>query len=564
MWRLSNVPVLIFALTLLSTDSAHTASPPPIQAESGLVAADHELASQVGVQILQAGGNAADAAIATTFALGVVNPMASGIGGGGFVLYYDRATDQVIVIDFRERAPALATRDMFIVDGVFQPELSVRSGLAVGVPGEVAGLWALHQRYGSLPWADLVAPAIELAEDGFEVGAFLAGRLVERSVMLMERPDLMRQLVNEDNTFVGISDVLTRPGLAQSLRAIAEHGPEAFYTGHIAEEIVDAVNENGGVMTLDDLETYEITDRQPIVGSYDNYTFYAMPPPSSGGTTLLSTLNILQPFDLPAMGHNSSSYVHILAEAMQYTFADRAMALGDSDYVDVPVLDLIDVDLGLERFERIVPDRTFPAENYGPLLAPPTEEGGTTHLSIVDSNRNMVALTSTINLWFGSMIVAGDTGIILNDEMDDFSAQPGVPNAFGLVGAEANAIESGKRPLSSMTPTLIFRDGEPFMTIGASGGPRIITATLQTVLNVVEFEMDISEAISAPRIHHQWIPQQLFFEWEFPLDVRDNLAARGHVLTEVESLAAVQAIVVDGTWLYGASDPRKSGSPMGY
>ena len=564
MWRPKIIRVLFFAISLLSVDFAHAASPPPIQAESGLVAADHELASQVGVQILQRGGNAADAAIATTFTLGVVNPMASGIGGGGFVLYYDRATDQVTVLDFRERAPALASRDMFIVDGVFQPELSVRSGLAVGVPGEVAGLWELHQRYGSLPWADLVAPAIELAEGGFEVGAFLAGRLVERNEMLMQRPELMRQLVTADNTFVGISDILTRPELAQSLRSIAEQGPEAFYTGHIAEEIVNAVNANGGGMALEDLETYEITVRQPIVGSYDSYTLYAMPPPSSGGTTLLSTLNILQPFDLTAMGHNSSSYLHVLAEAMQYTFADRAMALGDPDYVDVPVLDLINVDLGLERFERILPDATFPAENYGPLVVPPAEEGGTTHLSIVDSNRNMVALTSTINLWFGSMIVAGDTGIILNDEMDDFSAQPGVPNAFGLVGAEANAVEPGKRPLSSMTPTLIFRDGEPFMTIGASGGPRIITATLQTFLNVVEFDMDISEAISAPRIHHQWIPQQLFLEWEHPQDVRDNLATRGHVLTDVESLAAVQAIVVDGTWLYGASDPRKSGAPTGY
>ena len=564
MYKTRTVQSLLLVLSFLVADEALTASPPPFQGASGMVAADHERASQIGAQILERGGNAADAAVATAFALGVLNPMASGIGGGGFAIYHDRASGQTVVFDFRERAPAAATRDMFLVDGVFRPELSMRSGLAVGVPGEVAGLWALHQQFGRLPWSELVAPAIALAEDGFEVGHFMAQGFVARGEALAEHPELRRQLVSADDMLLGLGDVLVRPELASTLRAIAEHGPDALYTGHIAAEIVAAVSTNGGVMSVADLSAYEVTLREPVVGNYGNYRIVTMPPPSSGGVTLVSILNILAGFDLPAMGHNSSAYIHALAEAMQYAFADRAIHLGDPDFAPVPVPELIDPALGTSRFESISDDRTLSPEAYGPLVTPPSEEGGTSHLSIVDADRNMVALTTTINLWFGSMIVAGDTGIILNDEMDDFSAQPGVPNAFGLVGTEANAIEPGKRPLSSMTPTLVFRDDAPFMVVGASGGPRIITATLQAFLNVVEFEMNVSQAISAPRVHHQWIPNQLSFEGDIPRDVRTNLAARGHVVVETTGVGAGQIVVIDGPRLFGASDPRKGGQPAGY
>lgn len=547
----------------LTAQVVQAASHPPAQGRQGAVAADADLATRVGIQILEAGGTAADAAIATAFALGVVHPHASGIGGGGFALVYDRAADEVTVIDFRERAPAAASADMFLVDGEVDRQLEWRSGLAVGIPGEVAGLWALHQRSGRLPWADLVAPAIQLADDGFPAPWHLQERVAAYAEDVPTHAYMSERFATGE-ALIRQGQPVRRPDLAATLRLIAEHGPDGFYQGQVAEQIVGAVTAAGGHMTMADLAGYTVRDRTPIRGTYRGHTLYAMPPPSSGGVTMLQILAILEGFDLQSMGHNSSQYIHTLAEAMQFAFADRANFLGDPEFVEVPLDRLLDPELPGRRREQMRPDQTQSREDYGlPVTAPP-DDSGTSHLSVVDSERNMVALTTTINTSFGTLIVPQGTGIFLNNEMADFTAQPGVPNVFGLLGNAANAIAPGKTPLSSMSPTLVFREGEPYMTLGGSGGPRIITGTMQTFLNVVEFDMTISEAVDSPRVHHQWVPEVLLREPDVVRDVEVNLQARGHDVRSDGTLGAVQAVVVDGDWVYASSDPRKAGHALAY
>jgi len=528
-----------------------------------MVAADSEAASRAGLEILEAGGNAADAAVATALALGVVQPYASGIGGGGFALYYNAADQSVTVFDFRERAPASSTADMFIIDGELNREAELHSGLAVGVPGEIAGLWEIHSRYGQLPWAQVVAPAIRLAEDGFEVSYHLEKMVGAYTDFVLTDPSLA-PFVGPDGQVVSFGQHVTRPALAATLRTIAESGPAGFYEGEIAQRMVDAAQAAGGGLTLEDLASYSVIEREPTVGEYRGYTLYTMPPPSSGGIAILQILSILEGFDLSSMGHGSSAYIHHLAEALQFGFADRAQFLGDPGFVEIPTQRLLAPELSIERRSLVDPENTLPRDAYGLDVGPPPDDSGTSHLSIVDSSRNMIALTTTINTTFGSQVVPAETGIVLNNEMADFTAQVGVPNVYGLLGNEANTIAPGKTPLSSMSPTLVLRDGAPFMTLGASGGPRIITATLQTFLNVVDFDMTVREAIEAPRVHHQWVPEQLFYEAGVAADVTSNLESRGHQTTTTEGLGAVQAIVVNGELLTGASDPRKGGSPAGY
>lgn len=545
------------------SSSAWAASHPPASGHNGMVAADSEAASRAGVDVLEAGGNAADAAVATALVLGVVQPYASGIGGGGFALYYNAADQAVTVFDFRERAPASATPDMFIVDGEVSRDAELHSGLAVGVPGEIAGLWELHSRFGQLPWAQVVAPAIEIAEGGVTVSHHLADMLEAHRETILTNPSFA-PFVGPDGSLVSFGQQVARPALARTLRAVAESGPEAFYEGEVAQRIVDATRAAGGLMTLEDLAAYRVIERQPTVGEYRGYTLYTMPPPSSGGIAMLQILSILEGFDLASMGHGSSAYIHHLAEALQFGFADRAQFLGDPAFVEVPTERLLDPELTLQRRLLVDPEHTLPREAYGIDAGTPPDDSGTSHLSVVDSSRNLIALTTTINTTFGSLLVPQDTGIVLNNEMADFTAQVGVPNVYGLLGNEANTIAPGKTPLSSMSPTLVLRDGSPFMTVGASGGPRIITATLQTFLNVVDFDMTVREAVEAPRVHHQWVPERLFYESGVPADVTTNLHSRGHDTGLSEALGAVQAIVVNGGLLTGASDPRKGGSPAGY
>lgn len=539
----------------------HVAAEEPVaataQSASGVVAADQETASAIGAQIISDGGNAVDAAVASLLALGVVNPFASGLGGGGFCLVRP-ASGEVTVLDFRERAPGKSTRDMYIVDGKVDFGLMMRGGLAIGVPGEARGLEALHQKYGKLAWADVVRPARLLAQDGFVVGELLPRRLARKGEALEQVPELAAVFKRGDR-WVEAGERMTWPALGRSLQALEEQGAAPFYSGPIAKEIVEAANRAGGIFTTADLDHYRVTWRDPLKGTYRGVEIFAMPPPSSGGTTILTTLNILERYDLPTLGENPES-LHRIAEALKHGFADRARWLGDADYVHVPVERLVSKAAAASREVR--PDGVLALDDYG-AAAPPPDDDGTSHLSVIDGDRNMVACTSTINTSFGSLVYAPQWGILLNNEMGDFTAQPGVANNYGLMGTEQNAVAPGKRPLSSMSPTLVVKDGEPLLSVGASGGPTIITGTLLTLIRILDWNWSPARAIAAPRFHHQWLPEVLFAEG-LPPSWTDALTARGHAVKARGGYNSVQMVLrlSDGN-LVGVSDPRKMGRPVG-
>jgi gamma-glutamyltranspeptidase/glutathione hydrolase len=534
-----------------------------------MVASDNPIASEVGRDILKTGGNATDAAIATALALGVLQPFASGIGGGGFMLVRDVAKEQVTtpnieVIDYRETAPAKASRDMFIRDGKAVTELSQTGGLSIAVPGEIKGFYLAHQRHGKLPWAKIIAPAQRLAEQGVTVGPSLSRFLKVNQKQVLASPTML-PIFAPRGKLLSEGDFFQQPKLGQTLILIAQKGPEGFYRGKVAQGLAKDIQGNGGILSELDLARYEAKVRQPIQGQYRGLELYTMPPPSSGGAILVEILNILEGYDLSALGQNSSASLHLITEAMKHGFSDRAQVMGDTDFVQVPIEKLTDKAYASDLRKRI-DQKTKAPESYGGFsqVNAATTDHGTSHLSVADSQGNLVAMTNTINLSFGSKLLSPSTGILLNNEMDDFSAQPGVPNAFGLVGNAANAVAPGKRPLSSMSPTIVFKQGKPYLILGASGGPNIITATLQTFLNVVDYGLDVRAAVDSPRIHHQWQPNRISMEKEFPLDVIDGLKQRGHEVKMADELGAVQAIQVKDGKFYGASDPRKLGFPAGY
>ncbi len=522
---------------------------------AGVVAADHEAASQVGASLLANGGNAVDAAVGTLLALGVVNPFASGIGGGGFCLVRPIG-GAVTVLDFRERAPRRADPDMFVRDGQVDMKLALVGGLAVGVPGEARGLEALHQKYGKLPWKDVVEPARALAAGGFVVGELLP-RVLARTGERFGANSPLAGAFQRDGRWVQTGEMLKRADLARTLKLLADQGAAPLYDGVVAAAIVKAVGGAGGVMEPADLSGYRVTWRDPLVGSYRGHQVYTMPPPSSGGTTILAALNILERYDLATLGYNPES-VHRIAEALKHAFADRAQWLGDADFVDVPTETLIDKTRAAARVVR--PDGVLPLDEYG-TSAPPHDDAGTSHVSVMDRDQNMVACTSTINTAFGSFVYVPEFGLVLNNEMADFTAQPGVANNYGLVGTAQNAIAPGKRPLSSMSPTLVTRDGEPLMAVGGSGGPQIITGTLLAIIRVIDWGYGAGRAVSEPRIHHQWRPEKLLAE-RMPESWIDVLTRRGHAVEAWEAYNAVQLVLrlSDGN-LVGASDPRKMGRP---
>ncbi|MGM0556196.1 MAG: gamma-glutamyltransferase [Myxococcota bacterium] len=530
---------------------------PSIESTSGVVAADHPIASQVGADVLASGGNAADAGAAALLANGVVNPMSSGLGGGGFCLYRPSETGEVKVIDFREKAPKKADRDMFVVDGEVRRDLQMRGGMAVGVPGEPGGLWALQRIYGELAWKDTVEPAYRLANDGYEVGEALASRLQSRSESLEEHPKLAA-VFKKDGEWVEAGEMLERPGLAKTLADYRDNGPMAFYHGDIADKIVEAVNAAGGRFQTADMREYSIAHREPITGTYRGHEIFSMPPPSSGGTTIVETLNILEAWNLSEMGINSMS-IHLITEALKHAFADRARWLGDTDFVDVPVERLTSKEYAEELRSTIEEDDVLPRDEYGTHRQVP-DDAGTTHLSVIDAAGNMLACTSTINTSFGSMVFVPEYGIVLNNEMGDFTPQPFKPNNYGLIGTGQNAVAPEKRPLSSMSPTLVIKDGKPFIAAGASGGPTIITGTLYAILRIIDFNQTPSEAIASARLHHQWVPMKLFME--SPLGIKEQLESWGHEIDVRRAFNSVQIVVRDddGT-LTGVSDPRKSGAP---
>jgi gamma-glutamyltranspeptidase/glutathione hydrolase len=526
------------------------------------VATDNAQASRIGARILAEGGNAADAGAAALLANGVLNPFASGLGGGGFCLYRpaddnDEKNGEVHVIDFRETAPSGATREMFVVDGEPVRKLQMRGGTAVGVPGEPAGLWALQKRFGEVEWKQVVDPAYRLAHDGYEVGPLLEKRLTSRAESLEEHPKLAA-LFKKDGAWAEQGDVLKRPKLAKTLELYRDQGPIVFYHGDIGKAVVEGVNAVGGVFSIEDMRTYSVVNREPLEGTYRGHQIYSMPPPSSGGSTLIETLNILEGYDLGEMGVGAES-LHLITEALKHAFADRARWLGDTDFVDVPIERLISKEYAEELRAKIKPDGVLPLEDYGSHRQLP-EDAGTTHVSVIDADGNMLACTSTINTSFGSMVLVDEYGLIMNNEMGDFTPMPGKPNNYGLIGTGQNAVAPQKRPLSSMSPTLVLRDGAPFLASGASGGPTIITGTLVSILNLVDFGMTPAQAIAAPRIHHQWRPEILFAEEAIP--GKDSLRTLGHTLKVGPAFSSVQIVSrdADGTTT-GVSDPRKMGRP---
>ncbi len=542
----------------------------------GCVAADHPLASEAGAEILRGGGNVVDAAVATAFALSVVRPDSCGLGGGGFMILWDARRQEAAAIDYRERAPAAAYREMYSdtrIPGDARP-LSQRGGLAIAVPGDVAGLCFIHARYGSLDRQTVLAPAIRLATEGFALDQHAVTTQLEVLQDFADHPDyreryavLWRLYLNEGQPWT-VGDRFFSP-LGPVLRLIAQQGTSAFDSGEVAKAIVAEVREQGGILTVRDLRQNRPVVRQPLRGRTGDYDIITMPPPSSGGVALLQTLNIMS--ELERLGHVRPGakprpfhpeFIHMSVEAMKHAFADRAEWLGDSDFADVPVSRLTSNDYAAAIAVTIDRNRTQPLHAYG--SAQPVEDHGTSHFSVLDADGNAVACTETINTQYGSYVVEPKYGIVLNNEMDDLAAVPGEPNAFGLVQSEANVVAAGKKPLSSMTPTILLQGGRAELVLGASGGPRIITATLLTLLNVIRFGMPVDEAVAAPRYHHQWLPETLFLEPPLFETRASPLRERGHQVTSRTGLGAVQAVRRTAQGVVGASDPRKGGWPAGH
>jgi gamma-glutamyltranspeptidase / glutathione hydrolase len=596
----------------------------PQRSKKGMVVSAHPLASEAGVLILRNGGNAVDAAVATALAISVVEPFSAGIGGGGFLLLHRGQTGEMKALDFRERAPMRATRNMFLdAEGKVRPNASVNGYLAAAVPGTIAGLYTVHRQYGKLPWRQVVAPAIRLANEGFIVSSIRTPRFIQisesRRSAVLNNP-AAREIFAPNGTIFSAGDRLIQRDLANTFKAIAQN-PQSFYTGNIARTIAEDMARNGGLITLEDLKSYQPTWREPLCGTFRTYRICSMPPPSSGGVLLLQMLNIIGDTDIKSKGWNHPDTLHLLAEIMKIAYADRSVYLGDPDFVDVPVAALTSPAYAAKRQQEISMERAKPAQEIKPISReilqrfsirfPPhpqplshngergaeflfsllprwqrqenllvpllprwekglgdegeeiyTESPDTSHLTVVDEQRNTVSLTFTINYGFGAGVVVPGTGILLNNEMDDFAIAPGVPNLYGLVGGEANAIAPRKIPLSSMSPTIVTQNNRLRLATGSPGGSTIITTILQILLNVLVYDLDAGAAVSASRIHHQWLPDKLRVE-PFGLDALtlQELRRRGHQIETQTPWGNANAIAqtADGT-LEGAADPRGEGT----
>lgn len=537
----------------------------PVVAHSGMVATEQALASQIGLDILKAGGNAVDAAVAIGFALAVALPNAGNLGGGGFMMVYDARTGKSVALDFRETAPSQASRDMYLdAQGEVVDGKSLYTHYAVGVPGTVKGMEHALKRWGTMPLAQVVAPAANLAERGFPVSETLAKVLVQEKKNMGKWP-ATQAIFWKDGEPLKAGDPLVQKDLAASMRLIGTQGAGAFYEGSIAQKIAFEMAPYPGAITAADLRGYNVVEREPTRGTYRGFEIVTMPPPSSGGPHLVQILNMLEPLPLAQWGSNSAQTIHYLAESMKLAYADRAEYLGDPDFVKIPLKGLTSKRYADALRQTIDPNRARSAKAIKPGKPQPYESDQTTHYSVVDKAGNAVAVTYTLNTNFGSGIVAPGTGIMLNNEMDDFSAKPGVANAYGLVGGDANAVAAGKRPLSSMTPTLVLKDGKPTLVTGSPGGARIITTVLQTVINTIDFNMNPAEAAATPRVHHQWTPDELRIEKGLSPDTIALLKQRGHNIALKASMGRTQTIAVKDGVLYGASDPRNpDGKTLGY
>jgi gamma-glutamyltranspeptidase/glutathione hydrolase len=514
------------------------------------------------MEILEQGGNAMDAAVATAFALAVLDPASSGLGGGGFMVIYQGKEKKAHALDFREKAPAATKKDLYIRDGKVISRLSRVGPLSVAVPGEVAGLLEALRRFGSLPLNTVLAPSIRYATAGFSNSPQIRYAVQKHISTIRQRGNFSRIFLKADGKPYLVGETIHQPELGESLKAIAREGAKVFYEGWIGQAIVDRLKKEGGVLTLKDLKDYKPVWREPLLGSYRKRLVITMPPPSSGGVALMYMLNVLEGYDLGQFRHNSATYLHILTENMKHAYADRARYLGDPDFVQIPTTRITSKKYAARTRKNISDKYTHPADFYG--LAPTSpERGGTTHFAVLDGAGNAVSSSLTINSRFGSKILVRQTGIILNNEMDDFSIRAGQPNIYGLIGGSANSIQPKKRPLSSMTPTIMLDGEKPVLIVGAAGGPRIITATLQTILNVLDFSMPLRKAVRTPRVHHQWKPNRLLVENKIPRTIRESLGRRGHVIKSRRSLGTVQAILINGGKLSGEADPRKARDPAG-
>lgn len=565
---------ITFALAPLT--SVFAASPAPAKGEHGMVVTAQHLASEVGVEVLKKGGNAVDAAVAVGYALAVVYPNAGNIGGGGFMTIRF-ADGKSTFLDFRERAPLAATKTMYLdKDGNPVKGASLDGYLAVGVPGSVAGFETAREKYGTLSRQDLMAPAIAYAKDGFVLDQGDAASFAGNAQRLAKDPAAAAAFLKPDGKPYGIGERLTQPDLAASLSAISEKGPDAFYKGAIADAIVKASGAKGGILAKQDFEQYAVRELKPVTCTYRGYEITSSPPPSSGGVIICEILNVLEGYPLSYLGAGSAETVHVMVEAMRHAYVDRNSALGDPDFVDNPVSKLLDKSYARDIRDKIDPFRAGVSQDLMPKGFGESKE--TTHYSIIDKDGNAVAVTYTLNGSFGAGVVADGTGILLNNEMDDFTQKPGVPNLYGLVQGEANAIQPKKTPLSSMSPTIVAKDGKPFMVIGSPGGSRIITITLEAIVNVIDHGMNIQEAIDAPRIHHQWLPDKVYVEpFGLSPDTERLLAGMGYhldlgeqgwgqaagILVGGKSLAEIEK--GGGARYNGAIDSRAaSGEALGY
>ncbi|MFS2153554.1 gamma-glutamyltransferase [Rhizobium sp. Rhizsp42] len=570
--------VAALSLTLAPLSSALAASPAPVEAEHGMVVTAQHLATDVGVEVLKKGGNAVDAAVAVGYALAVVYPTAGNIGGGGFMTI--RMKDgKASFLDFRERAPLAATKTMYLdAKGDIVPRASLDGYLAVGVPGSVMGFETAREKYGTKSRQDLLAPAIRYAKDGFTLEQGDVASIENSAKRLAKDEAAAKIFLKPDGKLFTSGEKLVQPELASVLRSISDKGTDAFYKGMPADAIVKASQSKGGILAKEDFEQYQVRELKPVECSYRGYDIISSPPPSSGGVIICEILNILEGYPLSFLGYGSAETVHLMTEAMRYAYVDRNAALGDPDFVDNPVTTLLDKNYAKAIRAKIDINKSGTSADLKPLGAKESTE--TTHYSIIDDEGNAVAVTYTLNGNFGAGVVAPGTGILLNNEMDDFTSKPGVPNLYGLVQGEANAIAPKKTPLSSMSPTIVTKDGKPFMVIGSPGGSRIITITLEAILNVVDFGMDISQAVNAPRIHHQWQPDKIYFEpYALSPDTIRALIAMGHTMDDGSGppvWGQAAGILVGGKSLkdiekgggaryYGAMDSRSTeGSAGGY
>ncbi len=553
-YYLSLILFLIFLNPLESKEI-----PEAVKSQNGIVVSAEKYATLAGVEVLKEGGNAVDAAVTVGFTLAVTFPRAGNIGGGGFMLVHLNEGNKTVAIDYREKAPKAATKDMFLDNyGNVDNDKARNSILSVGVPGTVAGLILALENYGTIPLERALKPAIQLAKNGFPVTKELRNSLIQFENRLLESKESKKVFFSNNGQPPAVGKTLKQKDLAWVLKQISKKGNDGFYKGKVAKKITKFMKKDGGIITKEDLKSYKPVIRKPVSGTYRGYEIYSMPPPSSGGVHLVQILNILEYYNLAEYKQNSPQSIHIMAEAMKLAYADRSKYLGDPDFADIPVEELTSKSYAKSLQNKISKNKAALSTEVKP--GNPYESHDTTHYSVMDKYGNAVSNTYTLNFPYGTGISVPGTGILLNNEMDDFSAKPGTPNAYGLIGNEYNSIEPEKRMLSSMSPTIVIKDGKPFLVTGSPGGSRIITTVLQILTNTIDYNMDIAGATVSPRFHNQWLPDKLFVEPGITPDTKGKLNNMGHTVEETKSLGSAHSITKIGNYYYGFSDPRRAGS----